>query len=86
MPHQVIPDSQKKALQQWYQRQYPKPCQHEVIPWFKKEFNQISASSVCEILSDHYLFLDQDIPSSSLSSTQWTVNWPILEEILYNWQ
>ena len=62
MPHQAIPGSQKKALQQWYQRQYPKPHQHEVIPWFKKEFNhQISASTVCEILSDHYLFLDQDI-------------------------
>ena len=88
MPRQAISDSQKKALRQWYQRQYPKPRQREVIPWFKKEFNhQISASTVCEILSDRYLFLDQDIPSSSLSSSKHrTANWPILEEILYNWQ
>ena len=38
---------------------YPSQCQHEVIAWLKKEFNhQISASSVSEILSDYYLFLD----------------------------
>lgn len=52
---------------------YPSQCQHEVIACLKKEFNhQISASSVSEILSDYYLFLDQDIPFLPPPSPQCT--------------
>ena len=55
---------------------YPSQCQHEVIAWLKKEFNhQISASSVSEILSDYYLFLDQDIPFLPPPSPQCTGLW-----------
>ena len=85
MPCQAIPNSQKKALWECYQRQYSKPRQCEVIPRFKKGSNYpTSPYTVCEILCDCYHFLDQDISCSSFSKHQ-TANWPILE-ILYNWQ
>ena len=87
MSRQAIPDSQKKALQEWYKRQYPKPRQRDCIPWFKGQFNhQISPSTVCVILSDCYQYLDQESSSSSLSFWNRSANWPILEEILYDWQ
>ena len=87
MRRQAIPDDQKKALRDWYRSQYPRPRQRECIPWFNERFNhQVSASTVCEILSDRYQFLDTTSPSAPLSSLKHrSSNWPILEGALFDW-
>lgn len=87
MPRQPISDIQRKALRQWFQHQYPQPRQRDCMFWFKNKFNhQITQSTVSEILSDRYLYLDQGIEPSKPTFRQRTANWPILEEILFNWQ
>lgn len=87
MPRQPISDIQRRALREWFQHQYPRPRQRDCILWFKEKFNhQITQSTVSEILSDRYHYLDQGIESSKPTFRQRTANWPILEEILFNWQ
>ena len=89
MRRQAIPDSQKKALREWYYNKYPRPRQRDCVPWFKEHFDhQLSVSSVCEILSKRYDFLDRMAAASpSLSSSKHrSSNWPVLEETLYDWQ
>ena len=85
----AISDGQKKALRDWYHAQYPQPRQRACIPWFKEQFDhQLGLSSVCEILSKKYEYLDSTAPSAaSLASTKHrSSNWPLLEEALFDWQ
>ena len=91
MPHQAISEAQKKALRTWFRQQYPKPCQRDCIPWFESQFNQqIRPSTVSDILSDRYIYLDNRPvhPATDKHPTyrQRPANWPILEDILYQWQ
>lgn len=60
MPHQSITDAQRQALRAWFKQQYPKPRQRDCIPWFEKQYNhRLAASTVSDILSDKYSYLDQ---------------------------
>ena len=87
MPHQAISEAQKKALRAWFRQQYPKPRQHDCIPWFQSHFNQqLRPSTVSDILSNQYLYLDDDRSVPSDIYRQRHANWPILEDILYHWQ
>ena len=87
MSRQPISDIQRKALREWFQHQYPGPRQRECILWFKETFNhQITQSTVSDILSDRYRYLDQGIESLKPTFRQRTANWPILEKILFHWQ
>lgn len=86
MPRQGISDEQQKALRDWFQRQYPRPRQKDCIAWFFQQYNhRISQSTVSECTSDHYKHLDVKQPPKK-TFRQRTPNWPILEDILYNWQ
>lgn len=87
MPHQAISESQKKALRAWFRQQYPKPRQRDCIPWFQNQFNQqLRPSTVSDILSNRYIHLDDDRSVPSDTYRQRHANWPILEDILYQWQ
>lgn len=60
MPHQSITDAQRQALRAWFKQQYPKPRQRDCIPWFEKQYkHRLAASTVSDILSDKYSYLDQ---------------------------
>ena len=66
--HQSITDAQRQALRRWFKQQYPRPRQHDCIPWFEKRSNHhLSASTVSDILSHRYSYLDEvrllNIPS-----------------------
>lgn len=72
MPYQSITDAQRQALRRWFKQQYPRPRQRDCIPWFEKQFNhRLAASTVSDILSDRYSYLDQ-VRSSQHSIKQYT--------------
>lgn len=90
MPRHAISDSQRKALRAWYFHRYPRPRHKDCIEWFYERFNhRISQSTVSEILSNRYSYLDQDPTlqtSVRESFRQRAPHWPILEAILFDWQ
>ena len=91
---QSISDSQRRALRTWYRSQYPRPLQKKCVEWFHQKFkHRISQSTVSEILSKKYSYLDQDSSTAQGSRSSKKDrrrnrkgNWPILEAILFDWQ
>lgn len=60
MPNQSITYAHRRALRRWFKQQYPKLRQRDCIPWFEKQYkHRLAASTVSDILSDRYSYLDQ---------------------------
>lgn len=87
MPYQSISNDQRKALRRWFQSQYPKPRQADCSLWFERQYkHHLSQSTVSEILSAKYKYLDDENLSSTSLFRQRSANWPILESILSDWE
>ena len=88
MPRTGISDEQRRALRAWYRHQPPSVRQIDAINWFEREYrHRLRQSTVSEILSQRYSYLDsQSITSSSTSTFRHKqAQWPILEAILFDW-
>jgi len=87
MARTAISDRQRKALRTYYRSQTPRPRQRDCINWWREQFGGvIRQSSISEILSDRYSFLDEQIIPTDNSFRQRISEWPLLEEILSSWQ
>ena len=82
-----ITNTQKRALRQLYHSTPPpKPKYDALQQWWAQEFgNSIGKSSISEILSSKYEYLDTSAISSDTKRTR-AVKWEVLEECLFEWE
>jgi len=89
-----ISNAQRRSLRQWFQQRAGRARHIDAIDWFEKEYGyRVRQSTVSESLSERYTYLDLNQPqaesvnASSLSAfRQRAPQWPILEQILFQWQ
>lgn len=84
----AITDAQRKALRNYFRENIEsKPSQKDLEEWFNNKYDhKISQSSISEILSPKWAYLDQ------VESLNWpdakkrkTSHWPDLEDALFHW-
>ena len=83
--HTPISIEQKTALRTRHQLQ-PNLSNRDLQQWFLATYNQnISPSSISEILSSQYRHLDQPYARPSYTKRYHREQWPELESALYEW-
>jgi hypothetical protein len=85
--HRVgITEAQKQALRTWAFNQTPRAKGSVCAQWFERTYGRkLSQSSVSEILSKKFEYLDTKTASASARRRQHAPRWPILEEQLVAW-
>ncbi|OCK81340.1 hypothetical protein K432DRAFT_295728 [Lepidopterella palustris CBS 459.81] len=87
MPPKRIPiiAEQKAVLRAHHRSQYPPPDYKELSNWFQQQYNRpIARSSVSEILSSRYDYLDQSKFQPSTKRRR-VKKWPELKTALIQW-
>lgn len=84
-PPKRLSDVQRKALRDWVHSQSRRPTQKACIAWFQAHYNhRLSQSTVSDILSPQYHYLDSECNPSS-ATRKGIGQWQDLEAILYEW-
>ncbi|KAJ5721892.1 mariner-Tc1 transposon family protein [Penicillium malachiteum] len=84
-PRSAISVEQKKALRA-YKRDNPTKSNISISNWFKSTFQRpIALSSVSEILSKRYAFLDEQHQRQLAQQRFRREHWPELEDVLFQW-
>lgn len=87
MPRTSISHTQKISLRE-QRRKYPQKSDRDLQQWFSAIYNQsIALSSISEILSPRYAFLDMSDSFSTNTNfkRRRTERWPELEQALFEW-
>ena len=86
---QQISDSQRRQLRFWASSQSKKPSIQACRQWWQLQFHHsIGAASIHHILSPSFIYLDSSLSNTSSSSSirHREAKWPILEQILWEFQ
>ncbi|EPQ66220.1 hypothetical protein BGT96224_4356 [Blumeria graminis f. sp. tritici 96224] len=84
---QGITKHERATLQKWYFDQRACPSQKDGIAWFDNQYHrQLRQATLSVSLSDRLQYLDAPTSLPTTSQRIRASQWPILEQILFQWQ